>query len=60
LLANDLSRPVPPIRALAVVQNKVLIEAFRSLFARARWTPEEPQRVIAWELNRLKSPIARH
>lgn len=59
LRANDLSRPVPPIRAL-IVQNK-LIEPFRKLFAHARLTVHGSERdalalYIAWELNRLKSP----
>src|SRR5258708_3228597 len=58
LRANDLRRPLPPIRALTV-QNK-LIQAFTNLFAHARLIPERSERetlalYIGWELNRLKS-----
>jgi transcriptional regulator with XRE-family HTH domain len=58
LRANDISKPVPPIRVLTV-QSK-WIEAFRKLFKHAGMTVRESERdalalYIGWELDRLKS-----
>jgi transcriptional regulator with XRE-family HTH domain len=58
LRANDLKRPLPPIRTLTT--RNELIDYFKELFQYARLTTEGSERAslalyIAWELNRLKS-----
>jgi transcriptional regulator with XRE-family HTH domain len=62
LRANDLKRPLPPIRALTLTSE--LINRFKELFRYARLTVKGSEReslalYIAWELNRLKSAPAK-